>query len=96
VNCVHPGSINSGFGGDGDTAALGALIKVVGRIVLRSPKFGARTQVWLASSDAPKVTGTTGGYFTWKLRARPSRSARSTAEARWLWEASERLIAGAS
>lgn len=96
VNCVHPGSINSGFAGDGDASALGAWIKVFGRIVLRSPRFGARTQVWLASSDDPKVVGTTGGYFSWKHRWRPSKAARSAEEARWLWEESERLIAAAS
>ncbi|HRW39155.1 MAG: SDR family oxidoreductase [Acidimicrobiales bacterium] len=96
VHCVHPGSINSGFGADGDAAVLGSLIALLGRVVLRSPRFGARTQVWLASTDDPAVVGTTGGYFSWKRRWRPSRAARRPDEARWLWEQSERLIAAAS
>lgn len=96
VHSLHPGSINSGFAGDGDASALGAWIKVFGRIVLRSPKFGARTQVWLASTDDPRVTGTTGGYWSWKRRWKPSRQARDDAQARWLWEQSEQLVAAAS
>jgi NAD(P)-dependent dehydrogenase (short-subunit alcohol dehydrogenase family) len=41
---VHPGSIYSGFGGDGDTGFLGKLIQVTGRVVLRSPNRGAQTR----------------------------------------------------
>ena len=41
VNAVHPGSINSHFGADGDTGLLGALMGKVGRYVLRSPEVGA-------------------------------------------------------
>ena len=93
VNCVHPGSINSHFGGDGDTGAMGWLISVFGRVVLRSPKSGAKTQVMLASSTQPRVAGVTGGYWSHGRRWRPSRQARNAEARAWLWEESERLIA---
>lgn len=96
VNAVHPGSINSHFGGDGDTGVLGWFIKVFGGIVLRSPEAGARTSVLLASSTDPKVASATGGYWSHGRRWRPSRQARDVEQARWLWEESERLVASAS
>ena len=96
VNAVHPGAINSHFGGDGDTGAMGALIKVFGKVVLRSPKAGAKTSVLLASSRLPRVAGQTGGYWSHGRRWKASRRARSLSEARWLWEETERLVAAAS
>jgi NAD(P)-dependent dehydrogenase (short-subunit alcohol dehydrogenase family) len=96
ANCLHPGSINSHFGGDGDTGLLGWFIKVFGGIVLKSPMAGAMTSVHLASSEDPKVTATSGAYFANRRRRRPSRRARNAAEAAWLWEETERLVAAAS
>lgn len=96
VNCVHPGSIASGFGADGDTRLLGALIARVGRLVMASPEQGARTPVLLASSKGPRVAGVTGGYFSHGRQWKPSRAARSPEAARRLWETSERLVAAAS
>lgn len=92
VNAVHPGSVNSHFGGDGDTGALGALIGKVGRYVLRTPEAGARASILLATSDESRIAGATGAYFP-KGRRRPaSRRARDRAAARRLWETSERLV----
>jgi NAD(P)-dependent dehydrogenase (short-subunit alcohol dehydrogenase family) len=96
VNVVHPGSIYSGFGGDGDTGLLGSLIAVFGRVVLRSVATGAKTQVLLASSTDPKIASTTGGYWSHGRRWRASRRARNVDDGRWLWEESARLIAEAS
>ncbi len=93
VNAVHPGSIYSGFGGDGDTGFLGGLIQLTGRVVLRSPRTGAKTQVVLASSAAPRVMSSTGGYWSHGRRWRASRRARNLEEARWLWDESARLVA---
>ena len=61
--------------------------------VLRSPKTGAKTQVLLASSTLPRVTSSTGGYWSHGRRWRASRRARNREEARWLWSESERLVA---
>lgn len=96
VNAVHPGIVNSDFGADGDTGALGALISALGRFVLRSPRSGARTSVLLASSTKPRIASVTGGYFSHGRRWPPSGKARSVEEARWLWSESERLVAAAS
>jgi len=96
VNAVHPGIINSHFGADGDTGALGAVLSVVGRFVLRSPRSGARTSVLLASSTKPRIASVTGGYFSHGRRWPPSGKARSVEEARWLWAESERLVAAVS
>lgn len=93
VHAVHPGSIYSGFGVDGDTGALGWWITTFGRFVLRSPKAGAKTQVLLASSSKPQVTARTGDYWSHGRRWPASRHARDADEARWLWAESARLVA---
>lgn len=96
VNAVHPGSINSHFGGDGDTGVMSWWIARFGRYVLRTPEVGARTQIMLAASEHPRVVGQTGGYWSHMRRWKPSRRARSTEEASWLWQASRRLVDEAS
>jgi NAD(P)-dependent dehydrogenase (short-subunit alcohol dehydrogenase family) len=96
VNAVHPGSISSGFAGEGDTRVLGDLIAVVGRVVMGTPETGAKTPVLLASSTDPRVSGVSGGYFSHGRQWRPSRAARRTDSARRLWEESERLVAAAT
>ena len=92
VNAVHPGSINSHFGGDGDTGVMSWWMGRFGRYVLRTPEAGARTQVMLAASDAPEVLGQTGGYWSYQRRWKPSRQARSREAQSWLWEASRRMV----
>lgn len=96
VNALHPGSINSHFGGDGDTGVIGTLVKVFGRIVLRSPQTGAKTSVLLASSNDPRVAGVTGAYFSHGRRWPASRQGGRAESARWLWDESERLVASAA
>ncbi|MFN8018829.1 MAG: SDR family NAD(P)-dependent oxidoreductase [Acidimicrobiales bacterium] len=92
ANAVHPGSINSHFGGDGDTGVMSWWMSRFGRYVLRTPEAGARTQIMLATSRHPRVVGQTGGYWSHMRRWKPSRHARSTEEASWLWEASRRMV----
>ena len=92
VNAVHPGSIHSGFAGDGDTGLLGWFMATFGRYTLRSPKGGAKTQVLLASSTKPRIVGRTGSYWSHGRRWPASRHARNADEARWLWEESVRLV----
>lgn len=95
VNAVHPGSINSSFGGDGDTGVLGWAIGTFGRWVLTSSEGGARGPVHLASSEDPAVAETTGAYFSKTRRSRASRQARDEKAAKRLWELSERMVAEA-
>jgi hypothetical protein len=54
-----------------------------------SPKRGARTPIYLASS--PEVEGVTGQYFVGRQPHRSSGESYSVEEARRLWDVSERL-----
>ncbi len=94
VNSLHPGTVRTGYGRDGDTGgALGFGIKIAAPFFL-SPEKGARTSVYLASS--PDVATVSGKYFA-KCKARtPSKAARDEAAAARLWEVSERLVAEAA
>ncbi len=92
VNAVHPGSVNTHFGTDGDTGAMAWWITTFGRYVLRTPEQGARTSVLLASSEELDVAGTTGGYWSHGRRWQPSRAGRDAEAGRWLWAESARLV----
>ncbi|HEY5244321.1 MAG TPA: SDR family oxidoreductase [Acidimicrobiales bacterium] len=93
ANCLHPGTVATGYGRDGDTRGFLAFgVKVIKPFVL-SPERGAVTSVYLASS--PAVADVTGRYFV-KCRARePSAAARDADAARRLWEVSETLVGSA-
>ena len=87
ANCLHPGSVRTGFGNEG-----GALLKVGLTAILpalSSPEMGAFTLVYLASS--PAVAAATGGYYVSAARRRPSRAARNETTARRLWQLSAEL-----
>ncbi len=87
VNCLHPGTVNSGFGRDGSTA-LRLGLRVI-RPFLISPEAGADTVVYLASS--PEVSDVSGKYFV-KRQARPSSTnSYDEASARRLWDQSAAL-----
>jgi NAD(P)-dependent dehydrogenase (short-subunit alcohol dehydrogenase family) len=90
ANCLHPGTVATGYARDGDTRGFLAFgVKVIKPFILTSEQ-GARTSVYLASS--PAVAEVSGGYFV-KCRPRsPSRAARDPEAARRLWEVSEQLI----
>lgn len=91
ANCLHPGTVGTGYGRDGDTKGVLAFgLKVAKPFMLR-PEQGARTSVYLAT--APEVADVSGQYFIRCRRARTSKVAGDTAAAARLWEASERLIA---
>ena len=90
VNCVHPGTVRSGFGRDaGPLYRLG--IRLLAPFTL-TPEAGADTVVYLASS--PQVSGVTGKYF-YKRQARPSSAdSYDEAAARRLWDESVSLCRG--
>jgi len=91
VNCLHPGTVATGYARDGDASGVLAFgIKVIKPFILTAAQ-GARTSIYLASS--PEVAGVTGRYFV-KCRAhKPSAAARDDGAARRLWEQSEQLVA---
>jgi NAD(P)-dependent dehydrogenase (short-subunit alcohol dehydrogenase family) len=91
VNCLHPGTVATGYGRDGDSSGVLAFgLKVIKPFILSAEK-GARTSIYLASS--PDVANVTGKYFV-KCKARnPSATARDDAAAKKLWTVSEEIVA---
>ena len=90
ANCLHPGTVATGYGRDGDATGLLAFgVKVIAPFVLSAEK-GARTSVYLASS--PELSTVSGKYFIKCKERRPSKAALDADAARRLWEASELLI----
>jgi len=94
ANCLHPGTVATGYGRDGDSTGFLAFgLKVIKPFILTAEQ-GARTSVFLASS--PEVAGVSGGYFV-KCKARtPSKAAQDDDAARRLWKVSEELVAASA
>ena len=90
ANSLHPGTVRSGYGADGDARGLLAFgIKIASPFFL-SPAKGARTSVYLASS--PEVEGVSGEYFVKCKPRAPRRWAQDPEAARRLWQVSEELV----
>ncbi len=90
ANSLHPGTVRTGYGADGDTKGLLAIgIKIGGPLFL-SPAKGARTSVYLASS--PEVAAVSGKYFAKCKEKTPKRQAQDAAAAQQLWAVSEQLV----
>ena len=90
VNSLHPGTVRTGWGGDGEGGfILGLGLKLASWAFL-SPEQGAQTSVYLASS--PAVEGKTGGYYVKRKLQQPAPAARDDEAARRLWEVSEQLL----
>jgi NAD(P)-dependent dehydrogenase (short-subunit alcohol dehydrogenase family) len=90
ANSLHPGTVRTGYGGDGDTRGFLAFgIKIASPFFL-SPAKGARTSVYLASS--PEVEGVSGEYFVKCKPRKPRRWAQDPEAARRLWRVSEELV----
>lgn len=99
ANSLHPGSVYTNFGREGDTGGLtGRLMDLelgpVRQSVLKTPAEGAETSIHLATSaEAGAVSG---GYWS---NSKPTRTApwsRRRGDADELWHNSRRLIALAS
>ena len=90
ANSLHPGTVRTGYGGDGDARGFLAFgIKIASPFFL-SPAKGARTSVYLASS--PEVEGVSGEYFVKCKPRKPRRWAQDPEAARRLWQVSEQLV----
>lgn len=87
VNCLHPGTVRSGFG-RGAKGLMGAMMPLA-RLLMISAEKGARTSIFLASS--PEVEGISGRYF---IKCKPAKSIAASHDrelAKRLWEVSEQL-----
>jgi len=90
ANSLHPGTVRTGYGADGDTTGLLAIGIKIGQPLFASPEKGARTSVYLASS--PEVASVSGRYFAKCKEKTPKRQARDTAAAQRLWSVSAELV----
>ena len=91
ANCVHPGTVATGYARDGDASGFLAFgVRVIKPFIL-TPEQGARTSIYLASS--PEVAAVTGRYFVKCKPRTPSKAARDDTAAARLWEVSEQLVA---
>jgi NAD(P)-dependent dehydrogenase (short-subunit alcohol dehydrogenase family) len=91
ANCLHPGFVDTRFGGNND-GFLGFGFGIAKKIAAISPEAGARTIVYLASSE--DVAGKTGGYYYKCVPAVPSQAAQNDADAERLWAVSEEIANG--
>ncbi|MFP8490057.1 SDR family oxidoreductase [Gracilimonas sp. Q87] len=87
ANCLHPGVVASNFAQSGSW--IMKTLFTIGKPFFVSPKKGAETSIYLATS--PEVENTNGAYFRNKKVATPSSIARDPKAAKKLWDISEKL-----
>jgi retinol dehydrogenase-14 len=87
VNCLHPGVIGTNIGHAGPSWIRFGI--KLARPFLLSPKKGAATSIYLASS--PEVEGVSGKYFVGRREERTSDESYDRALAARLWTVSEEL-----
>lgn len=92
VNALHPGVVATGFGHN-SKGIFRHLVKL-GTFVMINSEKGARTSVYLATSDEGGQV--TGKYFAKSKQKRPTAAAQDTAAAARLWELSEKLVSSAA
>lgn len=90
-NALHPGSVRTRWARGPESGIFRFGVALAAPFLL-SPQQGARTSIHLAS--APELEGHSGGYYVRRKLAQPTALARDDAQAKRLWEESERLIAG--
>ncbi len=90
ANSLHPGTVRTGFGQDGDATGFMRIGLALGRPFFLSPAGGAKTSIYLASS--PAVAGKSGGYYAKSRPARATKAACDDEVARRLWEVSEQMV----
>ncbi len=90
ANSLHPGTVRTGYGADGDARGLLSFGLKISQPFFLSPAQGARTSVFLASS--PEVEGVSGKYFVKCKQKQPRRWAEDKEAAERLWQVSEDLV----
>ena len=89
ANCLHPGFVASNFATNNGWFVRIAMNFMGSRI---SVEDGAKCSIYLASS--PDVQGISGKYFNYDLKeTRSSDESYDEAEAKRLWDVSEKLVA---
>ena len=88
ANCFHPGVVRTGFGKNEN--GIWKLLTTVGAPFFRPPARGARSLVWLASTE--QAAALTGEYVQDEQVLEPSAQAQDAALAEGLWERSAELV----
>ena len=86
ANCVHPGGVNTNFGGR--ERSPGILLFRALKPFMRTPEQGADTVIYLAAS--PEAAEMNGRYLTDREEVSPAEPRDAVAQKR-LWEVSEAL-----
>lgn len=89
VNALNPGMVNT----QGDNQDFGLGMRLMASLMgpfMKSPKRGALTSVYLASSG--EIEGNTGGYYSNCQPDKMSEQARDDAMAARLWQESAKLV----
>jgi NAD(P)-dependent dehydrogenase (short-subunit alcohol dehydrogenase family) len=84
ANCLHPGTVGTNL-----FRELPQFLQGLIKLVTISPKRGARTPIYLASS--PEVEGVSGKYFARCRQQKSSESSHNEEAERRLWEISAEL-----
>ncbi len=87
ANCLHPGVVRTNFAND--SSWLMKIFWTIGKPFMVSPKKGAETSIYLASSD--EVENANGAYFKNKKAVAPRKQAQDMEAAKQLWEISENI-----
>ncbi len=90
ANALHPGTVRTGWGRDGDAHGWLALGVRIGGIFFLSPQKGARTSIYLASS--PEVEERNGEYWVRCHSVKPSKAGSDDEAARRLWDVSAEMV----
>jgi NAD(P)-dependent dehydrogenase (short-subunit alcohol dehydrogenase family) len=88
ANCFHPGVVRTGFGKNDN--GIWKLLTTLGGPFFRSPEQGARSLVWLVTSqEGGRLSGE---YVEDEKVAQPSAAAQDAELAYGLWERSAALV----
>jgi NAD(P)-dependent dehydrogenase (short-subunit alcohol dehydrogenase family) len=87
ANCFHPGVVRTGFGKNEN--GIWKVLTTLGAPFFRSPQRGARSLVWLSTSD--EAAALSGEYVQDEKVLSPSAQAQDETLAQGLWERSAEL-----
>jgi retinol dehydrogenase 12 len=90
ANSLHPGTVRTGFGMDGDAKGLLRIGLLLARPFFKSPATGAKTSIHLATANG--LEGHTGEYWSNIKPSKPSDAATDDDAARRLWDISAELV----
>ncbi|XP_046802719.1 retinol dehydrogenase 11-like [Lucilia cuprina] len=88
VNCLHPGVVRTDLWRN--EAILDLLNIMFSWLLLRSPKGGAQTALYLAID--PELKDKSGDYYNRMKKTEVAAKAKDEAMADWLWQESEKLV----